>query len=178
MAAETDYQGGLTLAAGLPFLGPVSAGFSASLAATLPDIQARIAGALSGQVQIALNPPSLAASAALAAQIGAAIQAAFATPGVMVDITAAAALIAELSAILGQLQANLALSASLGSLLAAGGVHFYTTEGAVADMTGSLQPFLAGGIPGGEGPDQNGFALTMVAAEPGAITALRTLSGS
>jgi len=178
MAAEAEYQGGLTLAAGLPFLGPMSAGFSASLAATLPDIQARIAGALSGQVQVVLNPPSLAASAALAAQIGAAIQAAIATPGVMVDITAAAALIAELSAILGQLQANLALSASFGSLLAAGGVHFYTVEGSVGDMTGALQPHLAGGIPGGEGPDQNGFALVMVAAEPAAMTAIRTLAGA
>ncbi len=178
MAAEAEYLGGKSIGAGLPFLLPLSAGFSANLAATLPDIQARLMGALAGQLSVALNPPSLVASAQLAAQILAAINAAFMTPGVMVDLTATAALIAELSVILGQLSAGISLSASFGALLGTAGVHFYSVVGAVGDMCPALQTNLGGGIPGGSGPTQEGVAFMLVAASPVSAAALRQLFGA
>lgn len=162
----------------MPFLLPVSAAFSANLAAVLPDIQARLTGALSASLAVAASPPSLAASAQLASQILAAINAAVLTPGVMVDLTACAALVAELSAILGQIQANIGLAVELGDMLGTSGVHFYLIEGDIGSMGSGLQSVLAGGMPGGSGPTQQGTAFVLLAGDNGAIAALRTLFGT
>lgn len=178
MAVEVEYIGGKSIGAGLPFLLPMSAAFSANLAATLPDIQARLVGALSASLSVTISPPSLVASAQLATQILAAINTAIMTPGVMVDLTAAAALIAELSAILGQIQANLTLAAGFGAMLGTAGIHFYKAEGAVGEMAPGYGGHLSGGIPGGSGPEQEGISFLLVAASPVSIAALKQLFGA
>lgn len=141
----------------------------ASVAVSLPELQAKLAGALEAQAQFSVTPPSLTAvlSAALAAvaQLQAAIAADL--PNATISVTGIAAIIAELEASIASLSAQIAISASLKATLGQAGVHLYRWAGAAGEA-------VPGGVPGvGDSVHVDGIFL--VAATNGAWQAIESL---
>ncbi len=171
------YIAGGSLGTLFPFLIGAGAALDASIAAALPQIVAQVAGMLKLQAGLVLQPPSLAASAALAAKIGVGVSMALTAPSVAVNFSAIAAGIAELSAKLGSLVANLAVSVAFKAALGHAGLHLYSVEGEVGSMGSDLQQIMQTGLPGGS-PTDIGFGVLLVAAaDPGSIAVIKTLTG-
>lgn len=125
----------------LPIAVEAQAGIDAAVAVELPSLEAKLAGALTAQAGIILNPPTLAtqldAALALVAQLEAAI--AVGVPGGVVDFAAMASIIAELQASIGTLQAQAALSASIGLTLGAGAVALIVSDGTLSNVGADIQ---------------------------------------
>jgi hypothetical protein len=143
------YLGGFTVGECLPIAVQALGAADASIAVVLPNVTAKLAGALEAQAQLTINPPTLAgdlqAVLAFASQLQAAI--ALGLPSAGVDLAAMAAVIAEIQAELGSIQAQVSLSLALGLILAGAGVHLIAQEGTlgslgsdIASETGSIGP--------------------------------------
>lgn len=130
------YLGGFTVGECLPIAVTAKGGLDAAVAVALPELQAKVAGALEAQAALTLSPPTLAgdlqAAVALVGQLQAAV--ALGLPSAGIDLVAMAAVVAELQATIGGLQAQLALSASLGVTLGGGGVHLITQDGTIGTL--------------------------------------------
>lgn len=111
---------------------PLAAGAQVSLQAQLPELAARVAGALEAQAAVTLQPPTLAADLAAALGLVAQIQAAIALglPSVTLDLALMASIVAELQASLGALQAQIALFACLGTP----GVYLVAQDGTLGGL--------------------------------------------
>lgn len=130
------YLGGFTVGECLPIAVTAKGGLDAALAVSLPEVQAKVAGALEAQAALSLDPPTLAgdleAALALVGQLQAAV--ALGLPSAGIDLVGMAAVVAELQETLGGLQAQAALSASLAVTLGGGGVHLITQEGTLGTL--------------------------------------------
>lgn len=137
------YLGGRTIGECVPLAVTAKGALDVAIGASLPEVQAKLAGAVQAQANIALNPPTLAtqlnAALALVAQLQAMI--ALGVPGGVVDLTAMAKVIAELQATIGLLNTQVDFSASFSATLGASGVHAYLWEGKSSDA-------VPGGLPG------------------------------
>jgi hypothetical protein len=142
----------------------------ASIGVILPDLQARLDGAL--VISIA-PPPSLADLIASVNALLAALQALVAAP--LPDVSATLALIAELEATITQLNVNLALSLSFGQLLGAPGIHFYTYFGRADQVGAEMSGQFSAGLPGGAGPSEHIAGVILAANDGSAIQALQTV---
>lgn len=164
--AEATYLGGKSIVSCLPGVFAALLQAQASINLQLPDLNAKISGAIAATANISITPPSLDLSAALAAALQ--------FPGISVDISAMASLAAELNLTLGQLNIALGLILQLIGLGTAG-VHLYMVEGDVGGMGAALQQEMGGGPPG-QNPQDEGIGFLMVAsADPTAVAALKTL---
>jgi hypothetical protein len=172
-----SYLGALTLGQCVPLALAAGAQIDAAVAFSLPDIQAKLTGALFVQAQLAISPPSLAASLSATQQMVANLQLMInlPTPPIVPDFTAMLAVIAELGAQLAAISAQVAFVASFAAILGTPGVFAYKYEGAVGSMGNQLQAVLGGGLPGGTGPGQPVYSLVFVATDAGAIAAMQTL---
>jgi hypothetical protein len=176
MAAE--YLGGGSIGSKIPIALSATAAASAAITASLGPAQARLAGAVQAAAAVTVSPPSLAAIASLAAAAAASIQAALTAPTVGVSATVAADLVIELGLIVAALEAQLDVILQLEAILGTAGVHAYLVEGETGQMGNDLQSQLAGGAPGGSGPEQLGTGVYLFANDNGAIAALRTVFGA
>lgn len=143
---------------------------SASIGLVLPELAARLEGMLAAQVNLTINPPTLAANLqaalALVAQLEASIT--LGLPSASIDLSVIVGLIAELQLSLGALQLDLQWALAFGLILGTPGIHLYAHEGAVGDV-------LPGGLPGGDGPSQPAVGVLLLATDSGAIAALRAM---
>jgi hypothetical protein len=157
--------GGKSLLAALPLTAQAVGAVNAAAGASLADLQARLAGAVALQAGVALSPPSLtdliAALQALIEQI-LALLAQPASPPIVVNVSAMAAVAAELQAAIGLLQAQLALAASISGTLGAG-IHLYRYDGPASGLV----------VPPDTTPDQPTLGVVLVATGPTAQAALR-----
>lgn len=174
---QVIYVAGGSIGTLLPMSLQAIGALDAQLALMLPDIAAKIAGALKAQIGLTISPPSLSGSLETAAKIVLNLGIAISGPSFALDFSAIAALIAELQASLGSVVANLALSAALKVTFGHGGLHLLTAEGEVGQMGTAYQSILQAGLPG-VGPNDLGFSLLLVAgADPGSIGVLKLLAG-
>jgi hypothetical protein len=173
-----EYVGGFTVGGAIPLAAVAVGAANATILATLPDAQARLAGAVQAGIAVSGSPPSLAAIATLGAAAAASIQAMMVAPSVGVSAAAVGEIILELGAVVAALEVQANLIAELQGILSTAGVHMYITEGEIGAMGTDLQSVLAGGIPGGSGPSQLGSGFFIVAADNGTIAILRSVLAS
>lgn len=175
---SAQYQGSLTLGQCLPTSLEAAAALDAAINLTLPDLQARLAGALNLQVALTIQLPTLQAtldaSIALVAQLQASL--ALTAPSISLQLSAVLTLIAQLELFVGQLEGYLALAISLQATLGAAGVHLYTYSGRADALGPSLAGILGAGPPGSSPSDATGGIL-MAATAPAAIAALGAAIG-
>ncbi len=150
----------------------------ASLALVVPQLTAQLAGLVQLQASLVISPPTIAGSIALAQQLIASLQAAITLPGASLNITAIAAAIAQLSALLGSLQAQVAAVASLNVSLGTPGVWAYSYEGTPALFGPDFAAEIGGGLPDSLDPNLPVYAVVFVASDAGAIEAMRLAMAS
>lgn len=172
-----QYTGGVTLGEAIPTALQATAAANIAIGVSLPELQAKLAGAIQAQASVSVSPPSFAAALEFAAQLTAAANLAISGPAVNVDVAAIAKFIAEIEVLLGQLQAQASVVLGLNILFGTAGVHMYTVEDPIGQHGNDLQAQLAGGTPGGGGPDDAGFGVYLVGVDSGVIAALRTVFG-
>lgn len=147
-----------TLNPGLVLAG---AGLSASAAALIPQLTANLAGAVMASAQIALFPPSLSVqlSDAIAAVTSIGIAIGAGVPPVDVQLVSIATGIAEVTAQIGALEAQVSVIAELNAALNAA-VAAYVFDGATQDLGTALRFATANGVQGaGGGTPTNALVL-------------------
>lgn len=148
---------------------PVAVSAQAVAVGQLPDVQARIAGALAVQASLTVAPPDFDGTVSALAAVAASLQ--LVGPSVTLQVGAVAALLAELELLLLQLQAMV----SIGVLLGSPGIHGYTYTGKVANAADQIRDVLQLNPPGAPA-DQAGGVLLM-ASTPAAVQAVGTFYG-
>jgi hypothetical protein len=156
--AEATASVGTFMPTTIEALGAAEAGFAGPIA----DIEAQIVGAAAASASVVVTPPSF--------DLAAAIEGALQLPGVSVDVTMMAQVLAGLNVSLGALVAALELVLAVQGDMGAR-VRFIATEGAVTEMAGDIEGVLAGDV------GQSGIAVMLVAEDGGASAALRRLFG-
>lgn len=120
------FVGAMTLGALLPLLTQAQLEIQALAGPGLTELEAKLAGAIALAAKVAIRPPSIAASAAVAAKLVASLSVAIAPPGIDFAASACAQLIARLRAQIGAFRA--ALGFALGLPLGVG-VDVWVYEG-------------------------------------------------
>lgn len=167
------YGGSLTLGQVVPMAQTAVATLDASLTPIQGDVQARVTGLLALSVA---PPPSLATLIANAQALLDALSSLASAP--LPDVSATADALAELQATLAGISAGLAFSASLGSLLATAGIHYYVYAGRADEVGGELAAALSAGLPGGGGPGEQIAGAILLASDGDAIEALQSFFSS
>ena len=134
-----QYLGRLSLIEAFPILAVARLQVRAIVNLVLPDVTARLAGAVALAANIRLKPPSLSASVVLAAKILAQLQVAITPPSVDFAVAACASLIAQL----GSIKAALDLALNWGVF--PGSVHVFVYQGAAQDMGATVTAYISGG---------------------------------
>lgn len=156
----TEYLGSFgigAIAIGVSIAIPGGLGF-------LAELQAQLAAAL--EVNLELTGPGIDFSAA----IDAALSAGITLPGLAID--ANFEIIAELEA---QIALYLPLLALQAALAVGGAIHLYKHDGPVSMMGPDLAALTATGLPGGSGPAEQIYGVTIVATDPATWAALSLL---
>lgn len=156
----------------LPVLATAEAAIVASVAPAMAELNAKLAGLLAVQAAL-LAPPLPSVTIAGAALALVSLQATLAVPQpTSPQLVAALAVIAQVRAQLGALEAQLSVAAELGALGNAGGIAAYAYAGTIDALGPAVTAELGGGIPGGAGADQ-GNALVLVTTTPGTWISMR-----
>lgn len=154
--------GSLTVAAAVPGMYATVIAGASGINAVLPGLAAELA-ALSAIVPTPTSPTAqLAQVAQITASINAGITAGLPVPDV---IGILAALIAELSAKVGSLNAQLAIVTGFNAALATGGIAAFAYDGAVGSLGAELGAAVGGG-------PTHANALALVTTDPAAWAAL------
>lgn len=152
-------------------VGDAVPGVQIAVGASLPNLQAQLAGLIAAQFDITAHPPTIAGNLAIAQAIVASLQAQIAL-GVEVPTASLqlAAIATAIAAIQGQLTALLALEAALGQA----GVFGYIYSGPTNGLGGDLTAELAAGFPGG-GPTDASNAIILATSVAPAWVALEVV---
>jgi hypothetical protein len=172
-----SYIGGVSVGAAIPSLLSAQVSLDAELSAKLGELQARAEAVIQIAAGLTVTPISIEASITALTAALAGLQAALTNPAASANFTVIADMTAEIALLIDEVEAGLAASASLGALCATAGLHMYLLEGDIGQMGNDLQSELAGGMPGGSGPAQEGVAIVLLAGSPVSIAALRTVFG-
>jgi hypothetical protein len=165
--------GQLTLGACVP-IGVTAVGVAdATLAVTLPDAEAKLAGALESQALFTLNPPSVEATIALLQAAIASLQAS--PPDATLNLVVIAQVVAELQGFVGSLQAQAGVSAGISATFATPGVWAYAHTGTPGGFGQDFTAEIGGGLPDSLDPDLPTYALVFIASDAGAISAMQTV---
>lgn len=156
---EWNLVGQLTMGACVPSAVSAVGALDVAVATSLPEVEAKLAGAVAASTAVAVTPVQV--SALLEAALAVAV------PGVAVSLDAFAGVIAELEATLGTLQAQAAIGVALSAQLGTPGVWLYHVQGNPADI-------IPGGIPGVSEPVEG---VILLGADAGAISAIRSIFG-
>lgn len=167
------HVGTLSIGQCIPTLLTANAALSATLDATLPSLQAKLAAALALQASLTITPPSLSGNIQIALDLLASLQASVSLnlPGIDFQLAAVAQLIAQIQLDLGSLSIQLSFSLELTLLLGAAGIHAYIYGGEAQAFGPELAAATVGGFPGGQPNDLCG-AWVFAATAPAAIEAL------
>lgn len=158
-----NFLGELTLGGAMP------AG-SAAIAATLPDLEARLAALQNFNPQ----PGSIAANLSLAQDILQNVQQGIALGLSPPDISAQ---IAEVLSALNALQANLVVALTFKDALDSGGVYLFHYQGTAGALGSEFAAELSSGLPGAGGAGQATQAVVLAAVAPATWTAFQTVFG-
>jgi hypothetical protein len=149
----------LSLGVVLPLLGTAQLSITGSVNLSLPTVAGKLAAAVRLNLALTAALPTanvqaeLDAAIQVANRLAARIAAGIAAPSVGLRASANVALMAELTAILGGLNAQLAFAAGLGSLALNGGIAGYAYVGTADTMGSGFGAVTGSGIVGGQGTD-------------------------
>lgn len=138
---------------------------ASAVGAVLPEIQAKLAGALEAQARLAITPPTLAVSLDAAVALVAALEASIAIGLPALDFQ-----VAGLIAVIAELQAQISILLALELTLGTPGIAAYAYEGPAAPLGSELQ----GAVDNDFGPTAPANALLLVATDAGAWAAMQT----
>jgi hypothetical protein len=167
---SASYLGSATIGAYFPTSLAAVGALNAAVGISLPEISAKLAGLVNISAALTIGPPDLTGTIAASIQTTLALQAAISGPTVTLQVGAIAALIAELTATLGTLNAQLAIAASLSATLGTAGLHGFAYTGLVSSMATDLGAVIAAELT----PGDNCGAVLFVATSP----ALRATFGT
>lgn len=165
------YEGSYSLGGIMPQALTVVGGLDAALAVSLPDLTAKVDGLLQLQASLTLNPPSIQGRLDVALALVESLKAAIALglPTIDLNLTLVSALLADLQADLGSLQASAALSASISLSLGAVGVHAFSHRGGANTIIPQIASVLGDSLPGGAPSDTVGTILLSASAPPAVV---------
>ena len=149
MSGSASYVGSMSIGVAVP------AGLSACVAGTaginlaLPDIEARLAALASFSPSLGSFAVDLELANQMIASINAAISVGITPPSISVQLALIAGLIADLSAQIVSINAQLSIIVDISGLLATAGLHVYSYRGAVGSFGGTFTTELSSGFPGG-----------------------------
>ena len=169
--------GSLTIGA---LVGLLSSGMLAAnlrLEIELGSLRARLEGALAAQASLTINPPSLVANIAIAAQLAASLAATVSYIPPSVAIAAAAALVADITTLQGQINADVSALANITTALSTAGVLAFTYDGTAEELGSAVTSAIASGWPDGTGPGAATNAVVILASGGGTASALASLFG-
>jgi hypothetical protein len=170
LAGNLTELGTMSVGQANPMLGLAGAELSVAATAAIGEVQGKLTGLLS--LVAALTVPQVPALAiAGGAQALASLEATVSAPDPTLQLQAVLAAAAELEASLVGLQAQLALSVSIGELLAAGGVAAYRYSGTAGTFGTEVSAHTSSGIAGGA-PGDHVEAFVLASSVPAAIAAL------
>jgi hypothetical protein len=157
---------------GLQYLGAVSLGALVpsvfSLSAIVGYLGSQLSAAVSASLNIGLVPPTIVATAQLAASILADLEVAVSVGLTPPSISLSASISAQIALLEGLIAAlNLALAP-----LTAGGIDAWSWSGPASGLGPSLTVQLAAGPPSGGGPDVQSSGIVLLAHTPAASVAL------
>lgn len=158
----------------VPLAASATAAVDATVALTLPELQAKLAGLLSLQASLTLTPPSIATSLTAALALVASLEASIALglPSASLDLSAVFAVVAELELLIGAINVQLNIALDIDLVLGSPGVALYRYSGDLDPIASQLQ----GGNPfPGVAPLPLGVFI--VAQDLGAVDAMRQLFG-
>lgn len=128
---SAEYRGSLTLGAAFPGALTTGAKLNGAVNASLPELQAKLQGAVLAQARLTATPPSLTGNLEIARAIVAGVQAAIevGAPGVDLQLSILEKLIASIQLQISDLEASASFAGSLTALFGTGGVHVFTAVG-------------------------------------------------
>lgn len=169
MSGAFTLEGELTIGQAMPMLGLAQASVTASVGASLPELQAKLTGLAALVLQISAAPPTLAASIALTQTSLAALQAAASLPDLSATLLPTlTAQVLAVTATIGALELQLEFAASIP--LSTGGVLMYAYTGTADGITAAAQSTFAS-LPGVDPATPVG-GVFLIATTPGAKEAL------
>jgi hypothetical protein len=151
------HLGELSLSAAVPLLSQFSAALTLANGFALPELDVKLAGLGNVLAAITVAPPALGATITAAQAVVASLQAAVSGPTVTLQAAAIAALIADLTTLLGTLTASASLSIPSGTLSA------YVFDGPSGNLGAELQGAVNGTLPGAPA---HANALILVTTSP------------
>jgi hypothetical protein len=163
---------GLTYAGSVP-IGAMCPLVVSAQAATLANVQARIAGLIALQARVNLQPPSVNASITAVAAIGAQLQAA---AQLHVAFPAPTLQLAALAALVATLEASIAVLLQLQGLFGAS-AYAWTFTGTGPELGPALAAELATGWPDGKPPVLPAYAVVLAATSSADVNALKAFFG-
>ncbi len=174
-----EYIGQLTLGQCIPLAATMNATLDANLAIRLPEIAAKLAGALEAQARLTITLPSIGARIDALLDLIAGLQLALTLglPGISLDLSILVSVIAQLQIDLGALQADIAASLSFGLTLGTPGVWVYSFTGTPAGYGPGFSAAIGSGLPSGDGANQPIGAVTFIVSDPSAWAAMKIAFG-
>jgi len=163
---SVTYAGSFTLGELLPLPLLSQTRLAATAALSLTDAQARLSAALAASVA---PPPALGELIASLQQMIRSLQDLLANPLPAVSISA----VADLQALVGDLQASANFAIELGQIFASPGVHYVLFAGKDSEVSGAIGSTLAG-LPG-VAAESTVAGVVLLASDGGTIAALRKL---
>jgi hypothetical protein len=149
----------LSLGVVLPLLGTAEASISGSVNLSLPTIAGKLAAAVRLNLALTAALPTAnvqaeaQAALAVAGRLAARIAAGITAPSIGLRATANVALMVELTAILGALNAQLSFAVGLGTLALNAGIAAYAYAGNADSMGSAFGVATSDGIAGGQPTD-------------------------
>lgn len=163
------FVGGLSIGGAIPMLALTNVNLSASVAVSLPDLNARLVGLLNVSAALTISPPDLTATINAAIATVVSLQAAISGPTVTLQISAIASVTAQLQLEVGALEAFVDFSVNLDGLLSSS-VAAYTYSGIVSQAGPEIEAVLAANPPGAA--SNQSFGVLLIGTTPAAIAAL------
>lgn len=165
------YLGSLTTGSAIPGASALAAAGAAGIGLALPDIEARLAGLLA----FTPTPIDLTANLAIAQQVVTSLQLSISLgitpPDISAQLAIVAALVADLTA--SVLSVNAQLAIILGFDMSAAGVHAYRYDGPANQLGSEFSTELSGGFPAGAPTDATN-AVLLATTIPATWTVLQT----
>ena len=171
-----SYQGKIGVAAIVPTSVTCVAAASASLALILPQIAVDLAGAVTLEGMLSVNPPTitlnLSATANLLADMNVALTAS--APTATFQLSAILTLIAQISPIVASISASLSLTLPMVELLGTGGIQAFSFSGTGAEFGSLVNGELANEWPDGTPAGATVSAFVLASTANSTWTGLQT----
>ena len=164
--------GSVTIGAAVPSALTACAAGTAGIGLALPDVEARLAALAAFSPSLGSFSADISLAGEMIVGLQSAVTLGLTPPSISAQLAIIAALIADLTATIVSINAQLSIIVDLTSLFSTAGLFAYKYEGAVNAMGGEFVTAFSGGLPGGA-PTDSAHAITLITTAPAAWTAMQ-----